>query len=119
MSLALQSLVALTLLVSGAVAVLPLLLQDPAPVALEGNGPGPVAEDRLRLVESAAGRWFLNGEPIGRPALVVLLRQQANEPMVEYLPSSALAVGHVRRSLTWLRRNGAPAALLALPAVER
>ena len=115
MSLALQSLVYLTLIVCGAVAAMPLVVGGPEPVAEEGNDADSIPPETLRVVESPGGRWFLNGEPITRSSLGNLLRQQVPEPRVQYFPSSALAMGQVGRSLIWLRRNGADGAVLAMP----
>jgi len=110
MSLMLQSLVALTLLTCGAVAAVP--------VAADADAPLSVAGESLRVVEAPGGRWFLNGDPIGRGALADLLRQQGATQPVRYLPSAALGVGQVAQSLAWLRRSGAVAAVLAIPERE-
>jgi len=115
MSLMLQSLVALTLLTCGAVAAVPVVVARPEPVASEGDPAAAMAGESLRLVESAGGRWFLNGDPIGKVALADLLRQQGSTQPVRYLPSAALGVREVARSLAWLRRSGAAGAVLAIP----
>jgi len=113
MSLALQSLVGLTLLVCTGVAAVPLLLgaQEPRPDPGIPIGLG----QTLRVVEAPGGRWYLNGEPIGRDALASLLRDASSPQLVQFLPSAALGVGEVAASLRWLRRNGRGGALLALP----
>jgi hypothetical protein len=116
MSLALQSLVVLTLLVCAGVASLPLITGAAAPRPDPGMPPG--SAPALRVVEAPGGRWFLNGDPIGRGALADLLRQQGATQPVRYLPSAALGVGQVARSLAWLRRSGAAAAVLAIPERE-
>lgn len=113
MSLALQSLVALTLLVAAAVASLPLLLGGPAPRPDPG-APSLQAEP-LRIVEAPGGRWYLRGDPISRAALTTLLHDSRPERLVQYLPSAALSMGEVSASLRWLRRINAPGAVLALP----
>jgi hypothetical protein len=118
MSLMLLSLVTITLLTCGAVAALPVVVDRPEPVAADGEASLAVAGESLRVVEAPSGRWFLNGDPIGRGALADLLRQQGASQPVRYLPSAALGVGQVADSLTWLRRSGAPAAVLAIPARE-
>ena len=118
MSLMLQSLVALTLLTCGAVAAEPVVVDRPEPVAADADAPLAVAGESLRVVEAPGGRWFLNGDPIGRGALADLLRQQGATQPVRYLPSAALGVGQVARSLAWLRRSGAAAAVLAIPERE-
>lgn len=118
MSLALQSLVALTLIICGAVGAMPLVVGRPEPVLNERNASASTASDSLWVVESPGGRWFLHGEPIGRDALGTLLRQQSPSPLVHYLPSASLPVGHVARSLTWLRRSGGDGAVLAMPPAQ-
>jgi hypothetical protein len=118
MTLILQSLVSLTLLTCGAVAAVPVVLHRPEPVAADAEAPLAVAPESLRLVEAPGGRWFLNGDPIGRAALADLLRQQGGVQAVRYLPSAALPVGEVASSLAWLRRSGAASAMLAIPPRE-
>ncbi len=118
MSLMLQSLVALTLLTCGAVAAVPVVVDRPEPVAADADAPLAVAGESLRVVEAPGGRWFLNGDQIGRGALADLLRQQGATQPVRYLPPAALGVGQVARSLAWLRRSGAAAAVLAIPERE-
>ena len=118
MTLILQSLVALTLLTCGAVAAVPVMVDRPEPVAADAEAPMEVGGESLRVVEAPGGRWFLNGDPIGRVALADLLRQQGVAQPVRYLPSAALGVGEVARSLAWLRRNGAATAMLAIPSRE-
>jgi hypothetical protein len=117
MTLMLQSLVALTLLTCGAVAAVPVVVNRPEPVAADADALA-VAGESLRVVEAPGGRWFLNGDPIGRGALADLLRQQGATQPVRYLPSAALGVGQVAQSLAWLRRSGAAAAVLAIPTRE-
>jgi len=117
MSLALQSLVALTLLVSGVVATLPLLLA--------GNGarpdPGAPGSDlaALRVVESPGDRWSLRGEPIPRRSLETLLGSSRPQRLVEYLPSASLGIARVSASLRWLRRINPGGAVIALPPVAQ
>ena len=118
MTLMLQSLVALTLLTCGAVAAVPVLVDRPEPVPADADASLAGAGESLRVVEAPGGRWFLNGDPIGRGALADLLRQQGATQPVRYLPSAALGVGHVAHSLAWLRRSGAVAAVLAIPERE-
>ena len=118
MSLMMLSLVTITLLTCGAVVALPVVVDRPEPVAADADASLAVAGESLRVVEAPGGRWFLNGDPIGRVALAQLLRQQGATQPVRYLPSAALGVGHVAHSLAWLRRSGAAAAVLAIPARE-
>ena len=117
MSLALQSLVGLTLLVCAGVAAVPLLVDAPEPRPDPGVSPG--VAPALRVVEAPGGRWYLNGEPIGRESLASLLRDAPTPQPVQFLPSAALGVGEVAASLRWLRRNGRGGALLALPPPNR
>lgn len=113
MTLALQSLVGLTLLIAGAVASLPLLIgraaPKPDPGAPDSSGP------LLRVVEAPGGRWYLRGDPIARPSLASLLRSNRPPQTLHYLPSGALSIGEVSTSLRWLRRINGGAAVLALP----
>ena len=113
MSLALQSLVALTLIISAAVASLPLLIgaaaprQDPGAPSLSGKP--------LPVVEAPGGRWYLRGEPIGRPSLVALMGSNQPSHTIQYLPSAALSMAEVSGSLRWLRRLNPAGAVLTLP----
>jgi len=118
MTLMLQSLVVLTLLTCGGVAAVPVVVGRPEPVAADADASLDVAGESLRVVEAPGGRWFLNGDPIGRDALADLMRQQGATQPVRYLPSAALGLGQVADSLAWLRRSGAAAAVLAIPARE-
>jgi len=118
MTLMLQSLVTLTLLTCGAVAAVPVMVDRPEPVAADAEASLALAGESLRVVEAPGGRWFLNGDPIGRGALADLMRLQGATQPVRYLPSAALGVGQVADSLAWLRRSGAAAAVIAIPARE-
>ncbi|MFM7269909.1 MAG: hypothetical protein ACKOZT_15230 [Cyanobium sp.] len=112
MSVALQSLVGLTLIVAGAVAALPLLLGAPAP------RPDPGAPDGgrlVRVVEAPGGRWFYRGEAVARTSLPALLQSGGSPQTVHYLPSAALTIAEVGASLRWLRRVSRGGAVLALP----
>ncbi|MFN5116676.1 MAG: hypothetical protein ACK5FE_08125 [Cyanobacteriota bacterium] len=113
MSLALQSLVGLTLLVCGAAAVLPEFWQVREPRFRDV--PDQVATQiPLRIVRAPADRWFLNGDPIGRTRLEELLQRQESVG-VRFLPSSALSMAEVASSLSWLRSFRAGAVVLELP----
>jgi len=114
MSLALQSLVVLTLLVCAGVASLPLITGAAAPRPDPGMPPG--SAPALRVVEAPGGRWYLDGEPIARTALASLLGSATPPRPVEFLPSAALGVGDVAASLRWLRRVGDGGAVLVLPS---
>lgn len=114
MSLALQSLVALTLLVCAGVASLPLITGAAAPRPDPGMPPGSAAA--VRVVEAPGGRWYLDGEPIAAAALASLLGSATPPRPVEFLPSAALGVGEVAASLRWLRRVGDGGAVLVLPS---
>jgi hypothetical protein len=112
MTLALQSLVGLTLIVVGAVAALPLLLGAPDP------RPDPGAPDGgrpVRVVEAPGSRWYYRGEAVARATLPALLQSGGGTQTVHYLPSAALSTAQVGSSLRWLRRINRGGAALALP----
>jgi hypothetical protein len=114
MTLALQSLLMTVMVVVGTVALLPLLLRESRPQ------PGTPLTSRLRpgalwIVETPGGQWYLNGQPQSRRDLERLLRRQGRGPMVHYLPSDAVPLGTVTRSLRWLRTLAPGAVVLELP----
>jgi hypothetical protein len=114
MTLAHQSLLMLVLLVTGAVAVLPVALREsrlyssPALRAAIESSP-------LRIVETPQGRWLLHGVPRSPRDLERLLRQRPQQQRVHYLPSDALPFERVTRSLRWLRGLGQAPVVLELP----
>jgi hypothetical protein len=114
MTLAFQSLVMTVMVVVGTVALLPLLLRESRPQ------PGPPLTSRLGsgvvwIVETPGGQWYLNGQPQSRRDLERLLKRQGSGPMVHYLPSNAVPLGTVARSLRWLRTLAPGAVVLELP----
>jgi hypothetical protein len=115
MTLALPSLVALTLLVLGAVAAVPLIVAEPV-VRQRAPQPRSPQAERLRIVEGPGDRWYVNGVPIGRETLRDRLRRQSVPPELRFLPSAALPAGRVAESLRWLRRHSrGPVGLELLP----
>jgi hypothetical protein len=103
MSLALQSLVGLTLVVCGAVAALPDLMSQRQPrslppVALSSGLP-------LWVVQAGDEHWFINGIPLDTVAMAQVLRHQTLADDIRFLPSAALSLGQVTSSLAWLRRQ--------------
>jgi len=98
----LQSLVALTLLAAGGVALLPELWSTPVPRAM---APEPAQPTRLWLVEAADGRWWLNGDPIRPERLATSLALSGLKGGVGYLPAAELSSQRVQQSLRWLRRH--------------
>ena len=113
MSLALQSLVGLTLLLCGAVAVLPEIARERLP------RPRPLASVQgaaaLWLVQAPGQRWYLGGQAIESGRLASLVRRQAGPVALHYLPSAALPMGEITRSLRWLRSLGSGPVLIELP----
>lgn len=118
MTLALQCLVGLTLLVTGATAALPALWLTREPQARPAPKGGAQAGTRLWVVRGAGRRWFVNGEPITAAALAGLLRSQGPAVDVRFLPSSALAMGEVSQALGWLRAQGTAPVVLELPELR-
>ena len=114
MNFAVPSLVALTLLVCGAVASLPLLVSRTVP-----KSQPPLAEQPLGsphwIVEAPGDRWFVDGDPISRLDLANRLRQDREQGLQHFLPSGALSMGEVKRSLQWLRHLSPHPVLLDLP----
>lgn len=107
---------ALTLLICGAVAGLPLLLQERKPrmVALQATAGSP-----LWVVRDLKGRWHLNGEPLPAPALARTLAQMHRRRPVHFLPAAGMPVAEVKQSLGWLRHQAGPVVMLPLPEVQR
>ncbi|MEB3335740.1 MAG: hypothetical protein VKP70_12240 [Cyanobacteriota bacterium] len=114
MTLAFQSLLMTVMVVVGTVALLPWLLREsrpqPGPPLTARSGPG-----ELWIVETPGGQWFLNGDPRSRRELERLLRRRGGGPLVHYLPSDALPLATVTRSLGWLRTLAPGAVVLDLP----
>jgi hypothetical protein len=114
MNLSLPCLVALTLLLCGAVAALPTVVRDrppqprPLPAATAGA-------ERLRIVLGPGQRWYLNGEPIPQAALAARLARSTTPPELRFLPSASLPMAAVGESLGWLRRQNRGPVLLELP----
>lgn len=113
MNHALSCLVGLTMLIGGVTAAVPVVLREREP--RQRTMPAlPAGVERLRLVQAPGDRWFLNGEPIGRPALAERLQRSRSAKELRYLPSAALPMGTVTSSLGWLRQLGDHAVLLEL-----
>jgi hypothetical protein len=107
---------ALTLLVCGAVAAVPPLLQDRKPGVIPLRA---AAGTPLWVVLDAQGRWHLNGEPLPAAALARLLAREGGRRPVHLLPAARLPIGEVRQSLGWLRRQAGAVVMLPLPQVRR
>jgi hypothetical protein len=102
MTLAFQALLMMLLLVFGAVAFLPVLLLQPTPRASNPVGSG-LQRPGLWLVENPKGQWFVNGTPHSLTDLQTLVQQQGAKQVIHYLPSDALPLESVTRSLRRLR----------------
>jgi len=114
MSFAVPSLVALTLLVCGAVASMPLLVTRMVPKSLAPLTEQPLGSPHW-IVEAPGDRWFVDGDPISRLDLANRLRQDGDQGLQHFLPSAALSIGEVKRSLQWLRSLSRHPVLLDLP----
>ncbi|MEI6030806.1 MAG: hypothetical protein WCQ20_06515 [Synechococcaceae cyanobacterium ELA739] len=113
MSLAIQSMVGLTLLICGAVAALPEIAHERLPrsqplARVQGGA-------ALWLVQAPGQRWYLAGQAIESARLASLVRRQAGPVALHYLPSSALPIGEISRSLAWLRGLKSGPVLIELP----
>ena len=112
MSLALSALTAMTLLLCGAVAALPLLRElEPRTRAL----PTSAVLERIWIVRSGGDRWYLAGRPISRSDLGRRLQRADRQARIHLLPSSSLTLGEVSQALAWLRLQGPAAVQLELP----
>ncbi|MEB3319271.1 MAG: hypothetical protein VKO39_14175 [Cyanobacteriota bacterium] len=118
MTLAFQSLLMVVLLVSGAVAVVPVVLRDFPPQAPTA-APARWGASRLWIVETPQGRWLINGVPRTPNDLERLMRRQSPLQRVHYLPSDALPLVRVSRSLRLLRGWTPAAVVLELPPGDR
>jgi len=111
---AVPSLVALTLLVCGAVASLPLVVTKTVPKSQPPLAASPLSTHHW-IVEAPGDRWFVDGDPISRSDLANRLRQDGEQGLQHFLPSASLSMGEVKRSLQWLRSLSPNPVLLALP----
>lgn len=108
------TLVALTLLVSGAVAAVPAVVVERHP-RQRALPPLPPQAEVLRVVQAPAERWFLNGAPIERGVLAQRLARRPGRRQVRFLPSAALPIATVAASLRWLRQQSVGPVSLELP----
>ncbi len=115
MSLAYQSLFISVLIVVGVVSSLPLFLREmypprsPVPLRSGLRRPG------LWIVESLEGHWYINGQLKSRLDLERTLQRQSRQELVHYLPSNALSLEAVSRSMRWLRTLAPGSVVLELP----
>lgn len=114
MSYAVPSLVALTLLVCGAVASVPLIVTRTVPKSLPPLAAEPSGSPHW-IVEAPGDRWFVDGAPISRLDLANRLRLDPEQGLQHFLPSASLSMGEVKRSLQWLRGLSANPVVLYLP----
>jgi|688.fasta_scaffold169550_2 hypothetical protein len=114
MNYAVPSLVALTLLVCGAVASLPLLVTRTVPKSQPPLAASPLVTHHW-IVEAPGDRWFVDGDPISRLDLANRLRLDGEQRLQHFLPSASLSMGEVKRSLQWLRSLSPNPVLLNLP----
>lgn len=114
MTLAFQALLMMVLLVCGAVACLPALLLQPEPHRSPPLRSG-LERGGLWLVETPKGQWFLNGAPQSPRDLQWLVKRQGQKQIIHYLPSDALPLESVARSLRRLRSLAPGSVVLELP----
>jgi hypothetical protein len=117
MTLALQCLVGLVLLVGGAVAAVPEIVRHREPRPRVSRLPD--APRELWIVRSGDQGWFANGEPIAPAQLEALLGRGRSADLIPFLPSAALSLGEVSRSLAWLRSRSRTPVVLELPPDPR
>jgi hypothetical protein len=115
MTLAFQTMLMVVLLVSGSVAFIPLLLRDATPRPTPSFRASSLRQPGLWIVENGKGEWFVNGVPVSPDRLVQLLRGQGRQRIAHYLPSDALPLARVARSLRRLRTLTPGAVVLELP----
>jgi hypothetical protein len=114
MSYAVPSLVALTLLVCGAVASLPVVVTRTIPKSQPPLAEQPVGTPHW-IVEAPDDHWFVDGDPISRLDLANRLSQDGEQGLQHFLPSASLSMGQVKRSLQWLRSLSPHPVVLDLP----
>jgi hypothetical protein len=106
---------ALTLLLTTAVALLPVLLADRPVPRLPPSTSSSSRENAttpLVVIRTAQARWLVNGIPVSTRELERQLRSGGQRLAIQFLPSPALPVGEVRRWWLWLgQRSGGPVAL--------
>jgi hypothetical protein len=113
MSHALACLVGTTLLLCGWVAALADLARERQPrVRPQGMRSLQAA---LWIVQTPAGRWYVNGEPVSGTRLPGLLAAQPGSAEIRFLPAATLPLGQVARSLAQLRAISPHPVGLALP----
>ncbi|MFO7628748.1 MAG: hypothetical protein R6W06_04385 [Prochlorococcaceae cyanobacterium] len=105
---------ALTLLLTTAVAVLPVLLVR-RPSARLLNTTSAAATTPVVVIRTAQGRWLINGTPLTALALERQLRAGGPRLAIRFLPSPALSTAEVRRWWLWLAQSSGGAVGLALP----
>ena len=113
MNLSLLSLMALTLLVCGAVASVPEIAISRPPRSQ------PPADARHRedlwIVQAPGDRWYLAGRSISREALQRAVRRSRGRARLHLLASATLPVGEIAASLDWLRFQAGTPVHLQLP----
>ena len=114
MTLAFQALVMAVLMVCGAAAYWPVLLLQPNPHRSVPLRPG-LQRLGLLIVESPTGQWFVNGVPQSQRDIKAIFLQHDPKPIIHYLPSDALPLAQVSRSLQRLRSLAPGAVVLNLP----
>ncbi len=114
MSFAVPSLVALTLLVCGAVVAVPGLVAVRVPRAQPSLDGSPTGHGHW-IVLAPGDHWFIDGDPISRLDLANRLKMDGSQRLQHFLPSAALPMGEVKRSLQWLRGLSPHPVVLDMP----
>jgi len=86
-------------------AMVPLLFTSPQVDRLD-EAPRALATRSWVAVRSAAGSWYLNGEPVSSALLARTLREESPRPEALLLmPSRVRSAADVSADLRWLRRQ--------------
>lgn len=117
MTFAVPCLVAITLLLAGAVAGLPEIWREATP--RQRDLPAAITGHSRWIVVAPGQRWYLDGQAVSRGRLAAILSGPRQEGEVRLLPASTLPIGEVSEALAWLRSLSPRPVLLQLPPERR
>jgi hypothetical protein len=103
-TLTLPALVSLTLMVCGAVAIVPEIVRDRRPRLAPGHAGVP--SQAVWLVRAPGDRWLLDGQTLPSDRLAQHLARQPRGMVLHLLPSASLSAAEVATALRWLRQRG-------------